>query len=297
MLFEFSRHVFANVIHEMSDKLSVTEIGWCRGHYEDRTMNILRENHFLHFVVDGVLDFDGTLVRRGGVAYLKPMEVHDVVYPEGLEGEHYWLSFGGSGSDRLLEDTGLFSYPFSRIDDSAVDLLASVFHEAVFGAEMSEKRLSEKFEGILRYVIPFIQDKQLPETKEKRGTARTAEYAETAAEFIRYNFHTGIRPCDVAEYLGVTEKYLCKLFIAQYSMTPERFLNMCRNDKSRRLLRTTTLDIKTISALCGFDDPTYFARWFRRHNGYSATEYRAELDENSKNAAAKVGPRKTDEDG
>lgn len=297
MLFEFSRHVFANVIHEMDAGLSVTEIGWCRGHYEDRTMNILRENHFLHFVVDGVLDFDGTLIGRGGVAYLKPMEVHNVVYPEGLEGEHYWLSFGGTDSDALLADTGLLSYPFSRIDDSAVGILSTVFHEAVFGAEMSEKRLADKFEGILRYVLPFIQDRALPETKVKRGTARTAEYAETAAEFIRHNFHTGIRPYDVAEYLGVTEKYLCKLFIAQYSMTPERFLNMCRNDKSRRLLRTTTLDIKTISALCGFDDPTYFARWFRRHNGYSATAYRAELDENSKNTAEKADIHRTDQNG
>ncbi len=288
MLFEFSRHVFANVIHELNDKLNVTEIGWCRGHYEDRTMNLLRENHFLHFVVDGVLDFNGMRLERGGVAYLKPMIQHDVVYPEGLVGEHYWLSFGGRESNRLLVGTGLSDYPFSRVDDSAVDVLSAVFHEAIFGTEISENKLAAKFDGILRYVIPFIQERQLPETKIKRGTARTSEYAETAAEFIRYNFHTGIRPCDVAKYLGITEKYLCKLFLSQYSITPERFLHICRNDKARRLLRTTTLDIKTISSLCGFDDPTYFARWFRQRNGYSATAYREELDENSKCVAAKI---------
>ena len=67
------------------------------------------------------------------------------------------------------------------------------------------------------------------------------------------------------------------------------FLSKCRSDKAQRLLRTTALDIKTIAALCGFDDPTYFARWFRKKSGVSATGYREKLDENSKSAAAKGG--------
>ena len=67
------------------------------------------------------------------------------------------------------------------------------------------------------------------------------------------------------------------------------FLSKCRSDKAQRLLRTTSLDIRTISSLCGFDDPTYFARWFRKKSGVSATGYREKLDENSKSAAVKGG--------
>lgn len=288
MLFGFQRHVFSNIIHDYDGRLSVTEIGHCRGTPEDTSRRLLRENHFLHFVVDGTVEFNGSRLTRGGVAYLRPMLSHDVVIPEGETGEHYWLSFGGSDSDALLSDTGLSDYPVSRVDDGAVDLLRPVLHEAVYGTGMSEMRTAAKFGGILRYVLPFINnDHALPDARMKRGTPGTAEYAERASEFIRHNFHTGIRPTDVAEYLGVTEKYLCRLFRGQYGMTPESFLSMCRSDKAQRLLRTTALDIKTISSLCGFDDPTYFARWFRKQCGVSATGYREKLDENSKRASEK----------
>lgn len=280
LLFEFTGHVFANIIHEYSDRLSVTEIGYCRGKNADSTLNLLRENHFLHIVLDGTVEYDGRRLGRGGVAYLKPMIAHDVIYPEGSEGEHCWLSFGGTESDSLLDGTGLAGDQFNHIDDGIVDIMSGIFKEAVFGAGMSEKRLAVKFEGILRYVVSFISDRNLPEAQS--GMSRSAEYAERASEFIRYNFQNGIRPSDVAGYIGVTEKYLCRLFRTQYQMTPERYLSTCRYDKARRLLRTTSLDIKRISALCGFDDPTYFARWFRRVNGSSATDYRVYLEENSK---------------
>ena len=226
MLFRFQSHVFSNIIHEYNGRLNVTEIGHCRGTAEDSSRRLLRENHFLHFVVDGTVEFNGVCLTRGGVAYLKPMQGHDVVIPDGETGEHYWLSIGGSVSDRLLSDTGLLDYPVSRVDDGAIGLLASVFREAVYGTGMSEKQLAAKFEGILRYVLPFINDRSLPDAGVKRGTPGTAEYAERAAEFIRHNFHTGIRPSDVAANLGVTEKYLCRLFRGQYGMTPVSYTHL-----------------------------------------------------------------------
>lgn len=282
LLFEFTGHVFANILHEYDDRLNVTEIGHCRATHDNNIFCLLRENHFLHIVVDGTIEYDGIRLGRGEVMYMKPMLRHKMIVPEGETSEHYWLSFGGSGSDALLSDTGLLNYPVSRVDEKMIDVFIPIFHEAVYGAGMSEKQLAAKFDGILRYVLPFINDRSLPDAGVKRGTVRAAEYAERAAEFIRHNFHTGIRPTDVAEYLGVTEKYFCKLFRSQYGMTPEMFLSMCRCDKAHRLLRTTALDIKTIAALCGFDDATYFARWFKKRHGGSATDYREELKENSK---------------
>ena len=67
MLFEFFGHVFANIIHEYGGDLSVTEVGWCDGKNEDSTFNLLRENHFLHFVLGGELEYDGTRISRAGI--------------------------------------------------------------------------------------------------------------------------------------------------------------------------------------------------------------------------------------
>lgn len=279
MLLECPNHVFANIIHEYNDELNVTEIGYCRGKNEDSTYKLLRENHFLHIVIRGEGLFNKSRVVRGEVAYLKPMFPNDVATAPGKEMEHYWFSFGGTSSDRLLEPTGLLKFPIAKIDESAVDLLEPLLHEAVFGKGMSDRRLSEKFEGLLKYALSFIGEKSPSKRRSGDGNVRAAEYAATAADFIRQTLQRGIGASDVAKYVGITEKYLCKIFRQYYGITPVEFINECRNDKSMRLLRTTALDVKSIASLCGFDDPNYFSKWFRSRNNCSASDYRASLRE------------------
>lgn len=282
MLLEFPNHVFANIIHEYNDELNVTEIGYCRGKRENSVFNMLRENHFLHIVIRGEGLFNKSRVVRGEVAYLKPMFPHDVAIAPGNEMEHYWFSFGGASSDRLLEPTGLLNFPIAKIDESAVDLLEPLLHEAVYGTGMNDRQLSEKFEGLLKYTLAFIGGKAPAKRRSGGENVRAAEYASTAADFIRQTLQRGIGASDIAKYVGITEKYLCKIFRQYYGITPVAFINECRMDKAMRLLRTTTLDVKSIASLCGFDDPNYFSKWFRARNNCSASDYRASLKETDK---------------
>lgn len=279
MLLEFPNHIFANIIHEYNDELNITEIGHCCATSENNTPRLLRENHFLHIIIRGEGLFNKMRAVRGEVVYLKPMFPNDVEIASGKELEHYWFSFGGTRADALLEPTGLTKYPITKIDESAVDLLEPMLHEAVYGSGMNDRRLSEKFEGLLKYSLSFIGGKAPSKSRSGGEHIRAAEYAATAADFIRQTLHRGISASDVANYIGITEKYLCKIFKQYYGITPVAFINECRCDKSMRLLRTTTLDMKSIASLCGFDDPNYFAKWFRQHTSQSASDYRASLHE------------------
>ncbi len=282
MLLECPNHVFANIIHEYNDELNVTEIGYSHGKSEDSTFNLIRENHFMHIVIRGEGLFNKTRVVRGEVAYLKPMFPNDVEIAPGKELEHYWFSFGGTKADELLEPTGLTKYPIAKIDESAVDLLEPLLHEAVYGSGMSDRRLSEKFEGLLKYALSFIGEKSPAKRRSGGENVRAAEYASTAADFIRQTLQRGVGASDVAKYVGITEKYLCKIFRQYYGITPVAFINECRKDKAMRLLRTTALDVKSIASLCGFDDPNYFSKWLRQQIGQNASDYRASLKETDK---------------
>ena len=282
MLLEFPNHIFANIIHEYNDELNITEIGHCCATSENNTPRLLRENHFLHIIIRGEGLFNKTRAVRGEVVYLKPMFPNDVEIAPEKEMEHYWFSFGGTRSDELLEPTGLLKYPVAKIDESAVDLLEPLLHEAVYGTGMNDRQLSEKFEGLLKYTLAFIGGKAPAKRRSGGENVRAAEYASTAADFIRQTLQRGIGASDIAKYVGITEKYLCKIFRQYYGITPVAFINECRMDKAMRLLRTTTLDVKSIASLCGFDDPNYFSKWFRARNNCSASDYRASLKETDK---------------
>lgn len=282
MLLKFVAHVYANIIHEYDSELNVTEIGHCCATSEDSMPHMLRENHFLHIVIRGEGLFNSVRTVRGEVAYLKPMFPNDVEIAPGKNLEHYWFSFGGTKADELLEPTGLMMYPIAKIDESAVDLLEPLLHEAVYGTGMNDRQLSEKFEGLLKYTLAFIGGKAPAKRRSGGENVRAAEYASTAADFIRQTLQRGIGASDIAKYVGITEKYLCKIFRQYYGITPVAFINECRMDKAMRLLRTTTLDVKSIASLCGFDDPNYFSKWFRARNNCSASDYRASLKETDK---------------
>ncbi|MGM9624743.1 MAG: helix-turn-helix domain-containing protein [Eubacteriales bacterium] len=233
--------------------------------------------------------FNQSRIGRGEVAYLRSMFPNDVEIEPGKEMEHYWFSFGGTKADELLEPTGLTKYPIAKINESAIDLLEPLLHEAVFGMGLNDRRLSEKFEGLLRYTLSFIGEKTPSKRRSEDGSVRAAEYAAAAADFIKQSLNRGVNTSDVAKYIGITEKYLCKIFHQYYGITPSAFINECRNDKSMRLLRTTALDVKSIASLCGFNDPSYFAKWFRHMNGCSASDYRASLHETDKDEQVQKG--------
>ncbi|MEZ4605399.1 MAG: helix-turn-helix transcriptional regulator [Deinococcales bacterium] len=46
------------------------------------------------------------------------------------------------------------------------------------------------------------------------------------------------------------------------------------NLKAKRLLRFSHLNMQSIAYELGFDDPAYFARFFKKHNGIAPSEYR-----------------------
>ncbi|HET8726807.1 MAG TPA: helix-turn-helix domain-containing protein, partial [Alphaproteobacteria bacterium] len=84
------------------------------------------------------------------------------------------------------------------------------------------------------------------------------------------------RPIAVyAERLGVTHTHLSRLCRQVLNDTALGVLNRRIVLEATRLLTFTALDVKEVAAALGFDDPAYFARFFRRETGRTPSEFRA----------------------
>jgi len=66
------------------------------------------------------------------------------------------------------------------------------------------------------------------------------------------------------------------LFAAQTGMSPMRYLQRARLRRARLLVERTFLSVKEIMAVVGYNDPSHFARDFRREHGVPPTALRSD---------------------
>ena len=86
-----------------------------------------------------------------------------------------------------------------------------------------------------------------------------------------------LSPHLLAESMGITLGYLSSVFKKETGKTISAYIRTRRMEYAEYLLRTTNLQIQTISLHCGIMDAQYFSKLFKAHNGLSPLEYRQTL--------------------
>lgn len=100
----------------------------------------------------------------------------------------------------------------------------------------------------------------------------TNESLKNGISYIRLNYQMDITIVDVARHIGISERYLRKLFARYLNLSPLEYLNQIRINKSIELLRNTEMSVKEICFICGFKSPQYFSRIFKQQTGVSPRE-------------------------
>ncbi len=92
--------------------------------------------------------------------------------------------------------------------------------------------------------------------------------------FIEANLAYGVTLADAARHLGVTGRHLNRIFTEREGLPVGEAIAAARLEKARALLRADPgMPTKTVAALCGFGDASYFCRFFRERVGASPTEF------------------------
>ena len=78
----------------------------------------------------------------------------------------------------------------------------------------------------------------------------------------------------VARTLHSSSDYLSRLFRTATGGTLSAYIDAQRMERARTLLETSALNVAEVGRACGYDDPGYFARRFRRSLGASPRAYR-----------------------
>ncbi len=92
-------------------------------------------------------------------------------------------------------------------------------------------------------------------------------------DYIAKHYCEGITSSGLSEYFGYDESYFCRRFKSVTGLTPISYIQILRLEEAKNKIKNTELKISEISSLCGFQDPNYFSRCFKRHFGISPAAY------------------------
>jgi len=79
---------------------------------------------------------------------------------------------------------------------------------------------------------------------------------------------------EMAEAAGYSRYHFTRLFERSQGVSPGEYLMQLRIRKSAEMLRSSGRSVKEIAVQCGFSDPNYFCKAFRKRLGISPGAFR-----------------------
>ncbi|WP_028550788.1 helix-turn-helix transcriptional regulator [Paenibacillus sp. UNC451MF] len=79
---------------------------------------------------------------------------------------------------------------------------------------------------------------------------------------------------EIAHNFSLTTDHFIRIFKQERGVTPYAYLQRCRLETAKTLLRMSTLSITDIASACGFSDIYNFSRFFQSKTGLSPRKFR-----------------------
>lgn len=93
-------------------------------------------------------------------------------------------------------------------------------------------------------------------------------------EYIEKYYQQTISVSDIAGSVGTSTSYLSRIFKESTGETIIRTINQKRIEKAKAYLKETDLKVYEVADILGFENVTYFSRFFKKHTGVSPKEYK-----------------------
>jgi AraC-like DNA-binding protein len=158
-----------------------------------------------------------------------------------------------------------------RVLDSRSNKLIKAWMEQIHGMQRHIlKNLSGAIPGLLYSLLKSIEQLE-NESREKKSIHPALS---RALEYIDSHIDKTASLEDMAKYSGISSSYLSSLFKKQLKKAPLSALMEAKMEYAKRLLTEPYMSIKETAFACGFNDPNYFSRFFKKHHGCSPEKYK-----------------------
>lgn len=245
--------------------------------------------HGLRRMGGGNVIFQYTLGGRGRLSYgrtqhrLEPGEGLVVYVPSDhrywLEPDEewtfFWINCRGSWLNQVwlqAADTlrgKVIAAPDTPLVQCAVEILQRHFQRDLKDRWIASDLAYGLTIRLMEHVFPAEQPGST------HGESQLSAEIGAVVEFVRENLERNIGVEEMAAAAGMSRYHFSRKFAGELGVPPGEYLINERLQRALRLLQSRRNTVKTVAHACGFTDPNYFSRAFRKRYGLSPVEYRA----------------------
>ena len=247
----------------IGDWLYVNNCGYW--HNIPENMTVYREgrkDYHLLYVKSGKVQIGKREIISDNQFYIyTPEQKHEYAYLRGDNCHYFWVHFTGYAAERILNELGLgegsFMSPVNRAEE--IEKLWVLLTESKF---FESSNLPNYPATILWSLLTLLATPNVA----RSPFSRAAKQLE--------NINTPVSVPELAAKYRMSVGHFIRSFNEAYGYTPINYRISKQIEVAKGLLADMDINISTVSELCGFSDPLYFSRQFKKHTGLSPTQYR-----------------------
>ena len=230
-----------------------------------------RLDYYLMYMLSGNLTIrvEGDLhtVSAGDIVIFPPRYPYFYSYSgEGDDLNYLWVHFTGSHAKHYLTELGFEALPHiwhAPLDAHGITHFRSLFD--IFAKESPHKETA--LVASLLQILLALSDAFSNVSHEVSPLARSLQYINAS-----YTDDIQIPSLAVMENLSNSRYHV--IFKKTVGMSPRAYITMLRLRHACELLNNTTLTVKQIGALVGYEDSHFFCKIFKSKIGMSPSLYR-----------------------
>ncbi len=161
--------------------------------------------------------------------------------------------------------------PVKRDDDFVTDAMRRMEAELKLTNDGAQ---SDILHNLLHNLLLSSERLWQKQKVERASKGIDFDYTVLFKDLLEVHFRTDKLVNAYASKMAVSEKRLNKATTQVLGKTPKEIIEERVILESKRLLTYTNLSVKEIAVAMGFDEPTYFIRFFRKQTGGTPLEFR-----------------------
>ena len=218
--------------------------------------------HYLYIVTAG----NGTL-RTGDKTYALTEGSIFFAFParqftlKGSKDFRYiYISFMGADAQKLLEEMHITPHYPTYLGHKD---LCEMFYRTVKSSNARNAAMIAQ--GLLYYTLTQLRSDAGKKEKSEQMFAAVLHYVEHHYADPTLSLTT------LARISSYTEKYISALFVKQKKVSFRTYLVNLRIVRAKELLTMDVYSVGQVARLCGFSDPLYFSKVFKKETGWTPT--------------------------
>lgn len=235
-----------------------------------------------------MVDFQEIEVKEGDLLFINPNQIHG--FREGTDYEGKLIAFPDSFYSEtpkdilFIENASLFNSFGYIVKINLSQNNQFLFTQYLRLLEIELGNSSDNFQfsilhNHLSNMLILSERIKAQESTSKLSLTKDWQYVGQFNQLVSKNYRQQFTVSDYAELLKISERRLQKATKITLAKTPKQLMTEELIVQSKRLLIHETMTIKEISYELGFDEPSNFTKFFKKHTGAVPTIFR----ENEKN--------------